>query len=860
MAADWLSAIPDSSSGTSPQVPPSSGIAPWSPEAAVPADIPMMRITPEPQPTKEASSSWLDALPDSHGVPTDNTQITGIMRKPALAASNVAKGLVGLVGVPGDIARSVTALGGAQASGELQGNPFPTPPTFPDPGQFQPLQPTTPQMLAAAPGKLPIEAPSGHNPIDTESLLGLTQRAGVTDRPDLQPQGTAEKLLATGSQGVGMVAPTILSGGVSTIPAALRLAGAGAAMGIGGELGTEAGRQIGGTPGAIVGGLIGSATPMGIAAGAGKTAKMVSEMKPLVSQGAQEISVGKTLNKLAGNLPTEESTVGPLSLAQATNNPEIAARADLAPSYNATANANLLKAQQEAVQKQIGQIAQPSTAADASATFTNALRQGQKVAGSEEGRLWTVPKLAQAQVTVEPVQQAVNQTVAGMDPVFRESMSPQLKALVNQLNSAPGTTVRDLNGIRSKLESVARTSLDGSERSTARSLSDAFMTGMDKVPQIAGETQDSFLQRAEDLQKSLNQATARRAEIDADFRTAQPVAGQQIDPTSQIGRILDNLRNQRASAETQVNTLSGRLANLRPIASDPEIASSYQTARDYTRQMRTMFGAPDAAALLNKNAAGVFTKDPSEGARQFFNFSNGSPEGPQSIAQLSDFVGQLKAQPMAAQVSGDMRDAARSYVASALTKAARAEEGQNFNAKTMQDFLRTNGPWIKSSGLFEQPQIDAADHLLNYADMLRRPDQLMRQVNSSTQARLARQDTFVDQIINPTVRHIAEVGATIGGAHSHGLKGGIVGMMMGGGLENLSNKAEGAMRQLMAEALLDPSVAKGLMMKASAANRMMMSPQARRAIDTAKASVAATIASEGAFPQQQPTTAQSAVQ
>lgn len=566
----------------------------------------------------------------------------------------------------------------------------------------------------------------------------------------------------------------------------------------------------------------------------------ISTMKPVVSTNAQETSVGKTLTGLVGNTPIEESPVGPLNLAQATNNPEIAARADLAPSYNATANAALLKAQQEAIQKQIAKVGTSAAAPDASAAFTTALRQGRQVAGSEESRLWTVPALAEAKITATPVQQAVNTAVAGMDPVLQNGMTPQLKALVNRLNGLtattpnpstfsntapngllydlgpavakskipPATTVQDLNGIRSGLERIARTSIDGAERSMARELSGAFMHGMDQVPEIAGRP-----------------AVTRPMYEQVPPGTPNPMV--EISPA---------------------------------VASDPAITQAYQTARDYTRQMRTMFGTPDAAALLNKNAAGVFTKDASEGARQFFNFSNGSPEGPQSIAQLSDFVGQLKSQPMAPQVAGQMRDAARSYVASALTKAARAEDGQNFNPKTMQDFLRTNGSWIKSSGLFEQSQIDAADALLDYTGMLRRPEQLLRQVNSATQPRAARQATFVDQIMNPTARHIIEAGGALTGAHQHGVIGGAVGMMIGGGFEKMVVGAEDAMRELMAQALLDPSVAKGLMMKASAGNRLLMSPTARQAIDTARAAAASGLAAEQMSSRTQPVNQQSAVQ
>lgn len=525
-------------------------------------------------------------------------------------------------------------------------------------------------------------------------------------------------------------------------------------------------------------------------------ARAVGKVAPLFSQGARETSVGRTLLKDVGATPIETSGVGALDLAQATNVPEIAAKVDLAPSFNAAANSNLRNAQQTAIQDQIAKIGVPATAADASSAFTNALRQGRSVARSEENRLWTVPKLAETPITPLPVQQSVTDAVASMDPVLRDSMAPQLRALINRLYDAPGTTMRDLNGIRSDLEQFARTSNDGAQRNMARTISNAFMDGMDQVPEIAGVS-----------------PVVNAAKTETHFVPGVGDVPVQIGSTGTPG-----------------------------IKADPEISAAYQAARNYTRQMRTMFGAPDPAALLAKNAAGVPRVDASEGARRFFNFSNGSPEGPQSIAQLADFVDTLKQQPQAGAVAQQLRDSARSYVASALTDAARANPGQNFNAKTMQDFLRDNGPWMRSSGLFERPQIDAAHDLLNYADMLRRPEQLLRQVNSATQPRSVRKATFIDEIMNPWARRLIELGGLVGGHHQGGMVGAGAAMLGGAAFEQGVARAETVMREMMAQALTDPKIAQAYMTKASAANRLMLGPQARQAIDAARTAIGSDIA------------------
>jgi hypothetical protein len=233
--------------------------------------------------------------------------------------------------------------------------------------------------------------------------------------------------------------------------------------------------------------------------------------------------------------------------------------------------------------------------------------------------------------------------------------------------------------------------------------------------------------------------------------------------------------------------------------------------------------------------------DESEGAKNFFNFSNGSGEGPQSIAQLADFMDRLRAQPGANVLAGRLRDAARSYVASALVKAGRSGEGQNLSPKLLQDFLRTNAPWMRRSGLFTAPQVNATNQLLDYLGMLRRPEQLLRQVNSATHANISREKTFIDEIMNPWGRKLVELaGLGLGGEHGGGL-GAIAMGAVGNAFEDSVLKAEIAMRGLMAQALLDPRVAQGLMMKATAANRAMLSPQARQIIDTARAAIGSDI-------------------
>lgn len=816
-------------------------------------------------------------------------------------------------------------------------------------------------------------------------VSGIANVTGLPGPDTVVPQGDAERLARKATTGAAMLA----AGG----PGAALAGGTGAVVGdLAASQAPDWAKPVAELAGNVAGGAAPGIASAGMRAVGRPIVGAVQRAAPIALNSSREASVGRTLDRVVGGSPVETSPVGPLNLAQATNNPEVAARVDIAPSFNAGAKSSLDSKQQQAIQDQIGKIGEPATKADASSSFTNSLRQGREIAGSEENRLWNVPELAQTKITPDPVKASVKSAIATIDPVLRSGMSPELKSLVNRLDEAKTTTLQDLNGIRSDIERIARNPMtDGGQRSMARTISGAFLDGLDKVPEIAGSPEivaqppasgmpatteapaalpsvsikgtnrapdtlhdwlianggvkdESGELAAADLggihhrgggrlvnPNGMTHDAAREGAVEAgflppnadlnDFRTAvqsqQPVyriseaadaanranqsrqggleshamfnaTGDVQNMAQQMGARLTSAEVQKAAqlvaagehpeaaihqavwpsqdAALQQNAqissftnpgmpgatqapLPVPLASRPAIQANPAIASAYQSARDYTRQMRSMFAAPDPAALLAKNASGIPRVDQSEGAGRFFNFSNGSPEGPRSISQLSDFIDTLKAHPMAGAAAKQMRESARSYVAAALTDAARANEGQNFNAATMQTFLRKNSPWMKSSGLFEQPQIEAATDLMNYAEMLRRPDQLLRQSNSMTQPRAARSATFIDSIMAPWVRHLVALTSTLGGMHQHGPIGAGIGMLAGGAFEKAVTGAETSMRTLMADALMNPELAQSLRMKAGGGNRMLMPTASRRAIDAARNGVVAGI-SEAQRPQQ----------
>ena len=234
-----------------------------------------------PQVTLKAEDFGLDPTAAQPPPAPPTSQMTGIPRAIAFPASNIAGTAISTFGVPGDIVRGVGALAGEKAATDLQGAPLPLAPAplpnpTPSPSGTGLLAaprsgwPTaaaalfTPQQLAAAPGKQDVQPWMGNTPISSESLLALSDAAGLTNRSDLQPQTPNEKLEAAAAQGIGMLLPTALTGGVSDIPAALRLARAGIGLGIGSEAGGDVGQAVGGAPGRVVGSVLGGvASPIG---------------------------------------------------------------------------------------------------------------------------------------------------------------------------------------------------------------------------------------------------------------------------------------------------------------------------------------------------------------------------------------------------------------------------------------------------------------------------------------------------------------------------------------------------------------------------------------------------------------------
>jgi hypothetical protein len=561
---------------------------------------------------------------------------------------------------------------------------------------------------------------------------------------------------AMGGLGLGIAAAPLMGWKAPPVAASLvpKLASAGDYIARNAAMGSLMSYLSGTNP--YAGAAIGAALPALHTAGAGiaalPPASWVSNLAPILSQGAREASVANTLGHDLGASVPQTSQVGPLDLAQATNNPNIAYRADLAPKYAPEVAADLRQAQQEAVGNQIGQIGAPAEAPDAAARLTQGIRAANDAADAQESALWNAPPLRQQKVPTVWLKSAMNKAVQALDPGLSLGVTGPVKDAVGLMERMPEqASVGDLNSVRSALLRIAR-----------------------RPP--------------------------------LDNPTVAPVAG----------------RLASAFMDAMDQTLS--ISNV-----DPAIRQAYAEARNFTRSYHGEAFNPPAIRAVVAERNGAPAANASEVSRRLFNFSFGAPEGPEALNNLTDFVRKLKGQN-SGQLADNIKDAARSYIAAALRNVGNLNDGQVMTPariQKIQDFIRKNGSWMRTSGLLDQSQVKAMDDLSEYLGMLRRPEQLLRETNSATQSRMVREKTFVAEIMNPWVRRLGEWAITLGGGHHGGIVGGMVGMGLSSIFEGGIARAEGEMREMMARALLDPQYAQMLRMKASSGNRALLSPRVR---------------------------------
>lgn len=155
-------------------------------------------------------------------------QISGPWRIPALTASNIAQGAASVAAIPGNMQNLLDyALNKVDGWIVPGSKPIWTRQAMQQMGNSAAVKDTIPQIVRdVLPGPLP----------DSSDVNAFGKRLGLWDRPDLQPQTTAEKYLASGAMGVGASIPLLMSGGMDAVPSL--------AAGLGSGIGSQAGHDL----------------------------------------------------------------------------------------------------------------------------------------------------------------------------------------------------------------------------------------------------------------------------------------------------------------------------------------------------------------------------------------------------------------------------------------------------------------------------------------------------------------------------------------------------------------------------------------------------------------------------------------
>ena len=201
-----------------------------------------------------------DATETEMNAALPQTQIEGMGRLPAMGASKLAEGGLNLAGLPGNIANLYDAYIGAPFARAVS-------------GQSPEFGKTDPNFTDVVNKVLPT----------SQQLVQSADAAGITNRPDLKPQGYGEELFAEGMKGVGSTAPFALAGG---LPALANTAAQGFGSGVGGQLAKDylpdwlPGKEIfGSLAGGLTAGGMESLAERGVNAATGKTSQLLQAYK-----------------------------------------------------------------------------------------------------------------------------------------------------------------------------------------------------------------------------------------------------------------------------------------------------------------------------------------------------------------------------------------------------------------------------------------------------------------------------------------------------------------------------------------------------------------------------------------------------
>ncbi len=534
-------------------------------------------------------------------------------------------------------------------------------------------------------------------------------------------------------------------------------------------------RITGAGQGAVLGAGVG-------AAAAGLTKGVVGTYRALRPSAAVPRQAGQTLlDATGGRVPQVEPTPIPgmqRNVAQASNEPGLAATVRRSNALNDRAALEEAQANNAAVQRASTEMVGSGqhvgtrlasgrmTAPEASEKVVEGMQKAHDVIKQEEGRLWSQPAMS-TKLNLPAVKQTVNRAITNMPVRFKNVLTKNadMQAALDELANLPkGTTLADLNTIRSDLLSLARTlpREQGMAKKVAGDLAKAILDGIEKNPALRNDPQ------------AWSEYVAARA------FTAKMWSVFGHDPMQAMLRA-----NKFGNAGTDARTAAGRLFGFGKGTAGERIPGGVNAIGDMLDDVQSQWRALGGAGGLDPATANAARSELIQGTRDFI------------VNSMLDH-----AESATLDLSGE----------------------PNMIWNRVSGFVRRNAGWIKNSGLMNQDQLDLLDSIGEAAKQVARPENLRGGKGSETYERLMKDPTLISLFSNAYVRWGARAaGAGIGAALAHYFGETGIGAILGVGAEGLGEKmlqqfyagSREQVRALVEQAIRDPDIAHDLMQKAA---------------------------------------------
>ncbi len=575
-------------------------------------------------------------------------------------------------------------------------------------------------------------------------------------------------------------------------------AGQGAVSGFGQTEGDLYQKALGAVEGAKMGVLTSPLAPV--------VKQVVRTAAPMVAPNvaANRVAGTELLKSTGGQIPTfQQAPIPsfPLGVGGASNDPELAALERQARELNDRRALEQKTAQNKAIKDaattQVGgtpsiyspgggrtfggtRLAsgamQPS---EASARVVEGMQEAHDVLRDEANRLWTKPTMLGTQPDLPALKQRVDKSIGGMTQLTRREIagSKELQDGLDLLaNLEPGSSLRDVNDVRSKMLDVARDPTQTpSVKRAAKELAQSVLDGVESNPALRNDPQ------------------AWRDYVQARNFTARmwDVLGY-----SQFQSML--LSNKFGNAAVDARTAAGKVFGFGKNAGEV-VPGGVDAIGNMLTDVQKQWAALNAAGQ-----GGGFSPAVAQAAKV------------KLVQGARDYI------------VNSMLDAATSTV-----RDLSGEQGIILNR--VSGFVDDNAAWIKKSGLFTQDQLDLLTNIGEAAKMGARPDNLTGGKGSPSYARLMRDPRFIDLLTTPAAKMgAAATGAAVGALLGHmgeagigaliGMEGVHFGPMLLGRLYGASNEA---LRAKLSEAMFDPAMATFLMQKANPANAKLATPEVK---------------------------------